>query len=297
MEPKSLDFLLEPIEQALSQYLQPRPEPGAAGKAIKLLEAMRYAVLGGGKRLRPLLTCTTSLDLCGEYNYVLPTACAIEFIHAYSLIHDDLPCMDDDALRRGKPTCHIAFDEATAVLAGDALQALAFEVLARDSKLNPGTRLDLIKTIAGAAGAQGMVAGQSFDMCSTGSVIELPQLEQLHAGKTGALIAAAISAGAMAANADTGTRELLGQFGRKLGLAFQVIDDILDETQSSGILGKQAGADQIQGKNTFPRLMGLDAAKEYASKLEEDCNRLLAELNLEKGYLKALTHRLIHREY
>lgn len=280
----------------MEQYLQPGV-PSVNQTDDTLIKAMRYAVLEGGKRLRPLLCCATALDISGQYQTALSASCAIEFIHAYSLVHDDLPCMDDDALRRGKPTCHVKFGEATAVLAGDALQTLAFEIIANDTGLEPGTRLALIESIAKGSGMQGMVEGQIIDMESTGTSITVKQLEYLHSKKTGALINAAISTGAICCNADPLTHKLLDRFGKKLGLAFQVVDDILDQTQTSKVLGKQAGADVIQGKSTFPQLMGLAAAQDYAQKLEQECLTILVELNLSQGYMAALTHRVIHRSF
>ena len=284
------DVLSGEIENALKRYLN-----DITSAHTKLPEAMSYAVLGGGKRLRPMLCCATCLDLSDEYSSALPAACAVEFIHAYSLIHDDLPSMDNDKLRRGKATCHVAFGEACAILAGDALQSLAFEALANADANNSDTRIQLIQILTRGAGAAGMVGGQSFDMQATNKPIELGDLEQLHSEKTGALIKAAITMGAICAGADQRTRNTLNDFSGKLGLAFQVVDDILDETQPTKVLGKQAGADRELGKNTFPSLMGLQAAQNYAAELERTCFDLLSQLDLREGYLATLVTRIIHR--
>ncbi len=290
------DDLRSDIEGALEAYLNKQvyasPPLGPRGK---LREAMRYSVLGGGKRLRPLLCCAVCLDLNGDHKNALPAACAVEFIHAYSLIHDDLPSMDNDKMRRGKATSHIAFGEATAILAGDALQSLAFDVLAHAENLNNDTRIELVQLLSTSAGAQGMVGGQNIDMQATNTSIGLAELEQLHSAKTGALIKAAILSGAISTNADQATLALLEIFGYKLGLAFQVVDDILDETQSSETLGKQAGSDRQLGKNTFPHLMGLAAAQKYAEALERSCFEVLAQLDIQDGYLATLVTRIIHR--
>ena len=297
-EPSHTNFevLLSTIENALKQRLKSSASHSENTSAHKkLLEAMSYSVLGAGKRLRPLLCCATSIDLNSTYTTVLPAACALEFIHAYSLIHDDLPSMDNDKLRRGKPTCHIAFGEAAAILAGDALQALAFEILANAESINSSTRIHLVQILARAAGSVGMVGGQCFDMQATNTVIGLSALEQLHSEKTGALISAAVNMGAICAGADQNCLNTLDAFARKLGLAFQVVDDILDETQSTEVLGKQAGADRKLGKNTFPSLMGLEQAQNYAVKLEKECFDLLSQLGLRDGYLAALVTRIIHR--
>ena len=288
--PAKFDVLPGDIENALKHYLS-----NNTSTREKLLEAMSYSVLGGGKRLRPLLCCAACLDLSGEYRAALPAACALEFIHAYSLIHDDLPSMDNDKLRRGKATCHVAFGEAGAILAGDALQSLAFEILANADLLTSDTRIQLIQILARGAGSAGMVGGQSFDMQATHTHIGLSDLEQLHSEKTGALIRAAVASGAICADADQNTRTILDNFGYKLGLAFQVVDDILDETQPTEVLGKQAGVDRKLGKNTFPALMGLEVAQNYAAELEKACFDLLSQLNLREGHLASLVTRIIHR--
>jgi len=225
---------------------------------------MRYSVLNGGKRLRALLCCATCNALTGSHESSITAACALEMVHSYSLIHDDLPAMDDDQLRRGSPTCHIKFDEAEAILAGDALQAEAFRILAEQS-MNPSVIITMIKTLSQAIGSAGMVGGQSLDMAAAGTTQQA--LEAMHRAKTGALLTASIQLGAQAAGAQAATMESLTAAGRKLGLAFQVIDDVLDVTGSTAQLGKDAGSDANQGKLTFVDLLGVEGARAYANDL------------------------------
>ena len=224
---------------------------------------MRYAALGSGKRLRPLLTYATGLLLQVPLQRLDAAAAAVELIHAYSLIHDDLPAMDDDDLRRGRPTCHVAFGEATAILAGDALQALAFDHLARDATLDvtAETRLAMLCTLSAACGAEGMAGGQALDLAATGGDLEVPALEHLHALKTGALIRACVRMGALAAAADAATLRALDDYAAAFGLAFQIRDDLLDVEGATAMLGKTAGKDSRQGKPTFPTLLGVDGAR------------------------------------
>lgn len=236
----------------------------------RLLEAMRYGLFNGGKRLRPLLVYASCLALGSELERADAAAAAIECIHAYSLIHDDLPAMDDDALRRGKPTCHIAFDEATAILAGDALQPLAFELLSQPSSLPAKTQLEMVRILAQASGDSGMVAGQMFDIDAEGQQLTLIQLEQMHRLKTGALINAAVQLGALASgNSDSASLEALGDYAAAIGLAFQVQDDILDIESDTQTLGKTQGADLARDKSTYPALLGLEAAKAKAADLHQ----------------------------
>ena len=236
----------------------------------RLLEAMRYGLFNGGKRLRPVLVYASCLALGSELERADAAAAAIECIHAYSLIHDDLPAMDDDALRRGKPTCHIAFDEATAILAGDALQPLAFELLSQPSSLPAKTQLEMVRILAQASGDGGMVAGQMFDIDAEGQQLTLIQLEQMHRLKTGALINAAVQLGALASgNSDSASLEALGDYATAIGLAFQVQDDILDIESDTQTLGKTQGADLARDKSTYPALLGLEAAKAKAADLHQ----------------------------
>ncbi|SDI31623.1 farnesyl-diphosphate synthase [Pseudomonas delhiensis] len=238
----------------------------------RLYQAMRYSVVNGGKRVRPLLAYAACEALGGDPARADGAACAVELIHAYSLVHDDLPAMDDDALRRGQPTTHIAFDEACAILAGDGLQALAFEVLA-DARLNPqdaGTRLAMVSALARAAGSAGMVGGQAIDLEAVGRRIDQAALETMHRHKTGALIEASVRLGALASgHADAARLEALARYAGAVGLAFQVQDDILDVESDTATLGKTQGKDQAHDKPTYPALLGLDPAKAYALALRD----------------------------
>jgi farnesyl diphosphate synthase len=254
----ALQALITRAEHALESCL-----PSTAGSPAVLQQAMRYAVLGGGKRLRPLLVYATANALGRDTLGLDALACAVELIHAYSLVHDDLPAMDNDALRRGRPTCHVAFGEAMAILAGDALQALAFELLASDPALaaRPATLVHMLRVLGRACGAEGMAGGQALDLAATGAALTLDALEHMHACKTGALIRAAVQLGALAANADVATQETLDRYASALGLAFQVRDDILDVEGESRVLGKTAGKDAAAHKPTFPSIIGLPAAR------------------------------------
>jgi geranylgeranyl pyrophosphate synthase len=285
-----LDDLVERIEGALADRL-----PHNSDLSSALIDAMRYATLGGGKRIRPLLTCATATSLGAEVSRALGPACAVEFIHAYSLIHDDLPAMDNDDLRRGRPTVHLAFDEATAILAGDALQALAFETLLDDDDLPHRARLDMVGVLARAAGWRGMVGGQAFDMDATGRAISLDALERMHRGKTGALLNASVELGAIAAGADESRRAALLDFGAAIGLAFQIVDDVLDVTQSTAHIGKRAGVDAAIGKNTFPGLLGIAAARDRAIALHTTACDALARAGIRSGPLHVLAHRIVER--
>lgn len=254
------------VEIALDRAL-----PAAGKLPARLHAAMRYACLGGGKRVRPLL-CFASGSIFGAPEAAVEiAACATELIHVYSLVHDDLPAMDDDTLRRGKPTCHIAFDEATALLAGDALQTLAFEHLAQPLPGVPAERqLRMLHLLAEAAGSRGMAGGQAIDLGSVGMRLELAELEQMHIHKTGALIRASILLGAHCGEADDTALDHLTRFANRVGLLFQVVDDILDAESSTADLGKTAGKDQAANKPTYHTLLGSVQAKEFAHSLRED---------------------------
>jgi farnesyl diphosphate synthase len=246
------------IEAALERFV-PLDAPARLG------EAMRYAVLDGGKRLRPLLVLATCEAVNGHLDAAMRAACAVELIHAYSLVHDDMPCMDNDVLRRGKPTVHVAFGEAQALLAGDALQALAFELLVPgDGSVAPALSADLCRRLALAAGADGMAGGQAVDLASVGLALDQPALEGMHRRKTGALLQASVMMGAVTGAPSAGALAALNDYGASIGLAFQVVDDILDVTADSATLGKTAGKDAAADKPTFVSLMGLDAAQAYA---------------------------------
>ncbi len=242
--------------------------------ATHLNEAMQYSLLNGGKRLRPILVYQACKLLGGSIEQADNAACAIEAIHSYSLVHDDLPAMDDDDLRRGKPTCHIKFDEATAILAGDALLTLAFELLSCDDSLqSPVIKLKMIQTLATASGDLGMVDGQAFDLGSVGKALTLEQLQSMHGAKTGALIRAALRLGALASNnATPDSLTALDQYGVAIGLAFQIQDDILDIEGSTEQLGKPQGSDLERDKPTYPALMGLEASKVWLEELVEQAN-------------------------
>jgi farnesyl diphosphate synthase len=246
------------VEQALSRFVRADAPAG-------LGEAMRYAVLDGGKRLRPLLVLATCEAVGGRVDAALRAACAVELIHAYSLVHDDMPCMDNDVLRRGKPTVHVRFGEAQALLAGDALQALAFELLVPgDATLPDAMSARLCRLLALAAGADGMAGGQAVDLASVGIALDRPALEAMHRRKTGALLQASVTMGAATASPATAVQAALADYGAHLGLAFQVVDDILDVTADSATLGKTAGKDAAADKPTFVSLMGLAEAQAYA---------------------------------
>ena len=246
------------VEQALSRFV-------CADAPAGLGEAMRYAVLDGGKRLRPLLVLATCEAVGGRADAALRAACAVELIHAYSLVHDDMPCMDNDVLRRGKPTVHVRFGEAQALLAGDALQALAFELLVPgDATLPDAMSARLCRLLALAAGADGMAGGQAVDLASVGIALDRPALEAMHRRKTGALLQASVTMGAATASPAPAVQAALADYGAHLGLAFQVVDDILDVTADSATLGKTAGKDAAADKPTFVSLMGLAEAQAYA---------------------------------
>ncbi len=250
------------VNEALERFLPPVEDP-----TKNLIDSIRYSIFAGGKRLRPIL-CLGAVEALGERpELCLPVACALEMIHTYSLIHDDLPAMDDDDLRRGKPTNHVVFGEAMAILAGDGLLTEAFFVLSNhgvNELINHAKLLEIIRIISKAAGFRGMVGGQAIDVESEGKAIEPSLLEMMHACKTGALITAAVESGAVAAGADAEARKDLVEYGRHFGLAFQITDDILDITGDSKEMGKPVGSDEAKNKSTFPALYGLDRTKEMA---------------------------------
>ncbi len=257
------------VDQALVTLM-----PGEDSHPARLVSAMRYSLFAGGKRIRPILVLAAAKAAGGKDDALLP-ACAVELVHTYSLIHDDLPAMDDDDFRRGRPTCHRAFDEGTAVLAGDALLTMAFDLLSGEDKgEGAGTedhlRLRMVQELARAAGWRGMVGGQQVDMDSEGSEPDLPTLEYIHTHKTGALIRCSLILGGLSANADEVTLKALASFGEKIGLAFQVVDDILDVTATTEEMGKDQGSDAERGKVTYPGLFGLKGARERAFKLVDD---------------------------
>jgi len=281
------------VEISLASYL---PEETLIPQ--RLHQAMRYAVMGGGKRIRPLLVYLAGTAVHAKEQALDAPACAVELIHAYSLIHDDLPAMDNDPLRRGKPTCHIAFDEASAILAGDALQPLAFQILAEAEALHAEQRLAMIATLAKACGSRGMVGGQAIDIAAVGQAMNLVELENMHIHKTGALIHASVKMGVLAAaQVSTVNSEALEHYARCVGLAFQIQDDILDETTDTMTLGKAQGADRSHDKPTYPALVGLSKAKDMAQALVEDAINRLANFDERADPLRVLARYIQERQY
>jgi farnesyl diphosphate synthase len=286
------------VEAALEAWV-PADAPAGLG------EAMRYGVLDGGKRLRPLLVLAACSALGGQRGAALRAAVAVELIHAYSLVHDDMPCMDNDVLRRGKPTVHVKFGEAQAMLAGDAMQALAFEVLtplpdgghAADTPMEPALQARLCGLLARAAGHAGMAGGQAIDLASTGQPLGETLLRDMHRRKTGALLQASVLMGAACGRPTAGAWQALSDYGAALGLAFQVVDDILDVTQPSSTLGKTAGKDQGNNKPTYVSVLGLDAARRYADTLREQAHAALARPGLaDAGHLATLADKVVERD-
>jgi geranylgeranyl diphosphate synthase type II len=266
-----LDESREKVDQALNTLL---PRKGA--HPARLVSAMRHSLFAGGKRIRPILVLAAAAAAGGKDNYALQPACAVELVHTYSLIHDDLPAMDDDDFRRGSPTCHRAFDEGTAILAGDALLTMAFDLLSVEGGgVEDHFRLRMVQELARAAGWRGMVGGQQVDMDSEGTEPDLPTLEYIHTHKTGALIRCSLILGGLAANADETLLKALASFGEKVGLAFQVVDDILDVTATTEEMGKDQGSDAERGKITYPGLFGLEGARERAFKLVDDAKAVM----------------------
>lgn len=283
----------ERLEQVLDRVLA-LADPGTA----RLRQAMRYSALGGGKRLRPSLVYVTGESLGAALENLDAAAAAVELIHVYSLVHDDLPAMDDDDLRRGRPTCHRAYDEATAILAGDALQALAFAVLANDSigHLSDSARLRMTRVLADAAGTEGMAGGQAVDLGAVGRQLTLEEVEDMHRRKTGALIEASVLLGALGAGVAEGPRwSGLKQFGAEIGLAFQIHDDILDVEGDVALLGKTTGADAAHRKPTHPSTIGLEASRRRAAELRDRAIGALAPLGKAGEPLIELAHFVVNR--
>jgi geranylgeranyl pyrophosphate synthase len=265
---------------------------------VGLADAIQYSTLLGGKRIRPILTLATAQCVGTSATFALPYACATELIHAYSLIHDDLPAMDNDQLRRGQPTCHIAFNEATAILAGDALQTMAFELIANKSTLSANNTLKIIQTLTKASGARGMVYGQALDFDSVGKQLDLATLEKMHRHKTGILIEASVIIGALTSKTELIESELslFKSYGQAIGLAFQVQDDILDIISDTSTLGKTQGADKALNKPTYPALLGLDGAKNKLYGLHDEALSCLSELNrFDTSQLAQISHFIIER--
>jgi farnesyl diphosphate synthase len=282
------------VERALDRVL-----PAAADAPQRLHEAMRYAVLGAGKRVRPLLAFAAGEAARAAPERLDAVACAVELLHAYSLVHDDLPCMDDDALRRGKPTVHVEFDEATALLVGDGLQSLAFEVLA-GARLadDAGTQLEMVRAFAVASGTRGMAGGQAIDLAAVGKSLTLPELEFMHILKTGALIRASVMLGARCGAAlDAAELGRLDRYAKCVGLAFQVVDDVLDADAPTATLGKTAGKDAAQGKPTYVTVVGRARARELAQELRRDARAAVEGLGDRAGRLLDLADFIVLREF
>lgn len=264
-----------------------------------LADAMRYAVMIGGKRLRPVLAYAAAEALGAPPAHADDAASALEVLHSYSLVHDDLPAMDDDELRRGQPTCHIAFGEATAILAGDALQCLAFEILSGSelASMTATTKLAMIHTLATASGTHGMAGGQALDLDAEGKSLSLEQLETIHRLKTGHLIRAAVKMGALTANADASTLQALDRYADAVGLAFQVHDDILDVVGDTAVLGKKQGADEALAKATYPKILGLEAAKALALQLRDQALEAIAGFDERAAPLRAIADYIVTRNH
>ena len=282
---------LDKVEQALSCWVVAQAPAG-------LGDAMRYAVLDGGKRLRPLLVMAAGEAVGGNPEAMLRAACAVELIHAYSLVHDDMPCMDNDVLRRGKPTVHVKFGQAQALLAGDALQALAFELLApEDDGVPPAIQARLCRVLARAAGHEGMAGGQAIDLASIGRTLDEGQLRHMHRLKTGALLQGSVVMGAACGAPAAAAQQALASYGAAVGLAFQVVDDILDVTSDSATLGKTAGKDAAQEKPTYVSLLGLERARSHAQELLAQALTALKASELQDiEPLQALANMVVNRD-
>jgi len=287
-----LQSVIPRIDTALDAFI-----PKASAKPATIHKAMRYSMFAGGKRLRPALTLAAAEMCGGETEAALPAACAVECIHTYSLIHDDLPCMDDDDLRRGRPTCHVVFGEGLAVLAGDALLTLAFEILAQTLPTQKYTTADFIRELATASGSRSLIAGQVLDLESEGKSVSKATLQFIHESKTAALLTSALRLGGMSANVTASKLKALNDFGQSLGLAFQVIDDILDVTQSTEKLGKTAGKDATAVKATYPALFGLQKSRMLAAKLTQEALDALETFGEKAQLMRAIAESMLAREY
>ena len=280
------------VDRSLDRFL-----PKASAPPATLHRAMRYSLFAGGKRLRPIL-CLAAAEACGgRISQALPLACAVECIHTYSLVHDDLPSMDNDDLRRGRATCHKVFGDGIAILAGDALLTIAFEIAAQSKTTKRHDLRAILDEIARAAGSRKLIAGQVADLEAEGRRIDRRQLRYIHENKTAALLTASVRLGAMAANATPKELAAITAFGRALGLAFQVIDDILDVTQTSEKLGKSAGKDIAAEKATYPAVLGLEKSRAEARRLTSDAHRALESLGKNATVLRSLADYLLQREY
>ncbi len=290
--PKYLAARSAQVDRALGALL-----PRAATKPVTIHRAMRYSIFAGGKRLRPIVAIAAAEACGGGVSRAMPTACAVECIHTYSLIHDDLPCMDDDDLRRGRPTSHKVFGEGVAVLAGDALLTFAFEILARATPTARYSTAAFIRELATASGSKWLIGGQVADLEGEGKKITGAELKYIHRCKTAALLTASIRLGAMSADASPAGLRSLTAFGQALGLAFQVIDDILDVTQTTEKLGKTAGKDVAATKATYPAIHGLERSREEARRLTAAAHAAIAPLGMKAARLREIADHLLEREY
>jgi geranylgeranyl diphosphate synthase type II len=267
--------------------------------AEPIVEAMKYSLMAGGKRIRPVLCFAAAEAVGGKPQAVLPAACALEIVHTYSLIHDDLPAMDNDDLRRGKPTCHVAFDEATAILAGDALLTLAFQVLSSVQSTQENQAygwLRVIHIISNAAGYRGMIRGQMLDMAAEGQHLTVDELKSMHALKTGALIEASLLCGALLADARKGQMDILKTYARNIGLAFQVTDDILNVEGNPKLMGKAVGTDKLRAKSTYPAILGIERSRQFAKNLVHEALQALEAFDKKADALRALATYIIDRK-
>jgi farnesyl diphosphate synthase len=291
--PQALARIAEDVDAAFDAMLSTPADARA-----RLVEAMRYAAIGGGKRMRPLLLCATAAMYAVDRDAAVRAGCAIEAIHVYSLIHDDLPCMDNDALRHGKPTVHLAYDEATAVLAGDALHDFAFEVIADPAtSADPFVRIELVRTLGQASGCSGMAGGQMMDLVAETSEFDLPTVTRLQQLKTGALLGAAVEMGAILGHVPPEGRTHLRGYARDIGLAFQIVDDLIDHEGDAALAGKAVGKDARAGKETFVSLLGAERAREQARVLVDQAVAQLATHGSEADLLRAVARYIVERDH
>lgn len=294
---REFDIYLRDCQSRINDYLVQRFE-NTHPRLEQLFSAMRYSVTIGGKRVRPVLAYASCEALGGQPEEADVAAAAVELVHAYSLIHDDLPAMDNDDLRRGQPTCHRAYDEATAILAGDALQAEAFELLSAAEHIPAQTRLRMVQLLASAAGPRGMVGGQAIDLAAVGQMLDVQTLEDMHRHKTGALISASVQLGALASDkADEQQLQALDTYAGAIGLAFQVQDDILDVEGDTSVLGKQQGADAAREKPTYPALLGLQGAHDLATELRDQATAALQVFDARADRLRQMADYVIKRQF
>jgi geranylgeranyl diphosphate synthase type II len=292
-----LDAYLSSHRQRINAALESILE--TSGPTDRILEAMKYSLMAGGKRIRPILCLAAAESAGGDAQNAMPAACALEMIHTYSLIHDDLPAMDNDALRRGKPTCHMAFDEATAILAGDALLTLAFQTLSSiefDNTDQTSIWLRVIQLISHAAGYCGLIQGQMIDIASEGSWLTLTELKSMHRLKTGALIEASLCSGALLGGLNSSQIKMLESYAQNIGLAFQVADDILNVEGDPEVMGKAAGTDKLRKKATYPSLLGLQESKKFAKQLVQNALQALESFDKKAEPLRAIANYIITRK-